>query len=142
MRKPLPVVVAALIWMGLAVCIVLFMEALRARDAETFRVERYPDVKITPDLALPSNAERSTLNFQLRSGEEIRWTLPVDERPFLVRLLASLRPWGEVGTDKGKVRVDEKGAEVAGAYKDDEKPSAADLVPTRMGIGIAGGAEY
>lgn len=75
-------------------------------------------------------------------AEWLRFTPVEDGRPFFVRLLLSLRPWGEVGTDKGKLRVDDQAAEVSGTYRDGERPRGADAVPRAYGVGIAGRAEF
>lgn len=92
-----------------------------AACAQTWRPE-YPDVTETPDL-----------------GGWLRVSEPVDRRPFLVRLIFSIRPWGEAGVDKAKLRLDREAAQLAGEYRDGDRPRGE---PGAFAIGINGGAEF
>jgi hypothetical protein len=113
----LPALVAGIIWVLAFLAIVMaFHLATEARAGEhrkEFQVQRYPDITETPNL-----------------GGWIKFREVVDARPFVVRLVQSLRPWAEVGTDKGSIKVDE------------ERPSVADLMPQSVGVGVSGGADF
>jgi hypothetical protein len=127
----LPVLVAAACWICIALLCVAVMEIGRASGGEdrtdlTDRTDLvFPDITETPDL----------------SGW-IKYSPPVDARPFLARLLDSLRFWAEVSTPKGKARVDESGAVVSGTYRDNERPAKNDLEPRRYAVGVTGGADF
>jgi hypothetical protein len=121
----LPVLVAAACWIGIALPCVAVMEIGRASGGEDRTDLVFPDITETPDLT-----------------GWIKYSPPVDERPFLVRLLDSLQFWAEVSTPKGKARLDDSGAVVSGTYRDNERPAKGDLEPRRYAVGVTGGADF
>lgn len=151
----LSALVAGALWIGLFLLIVFVSGRVHANDAR-----RNPDVTITPDLTSWRGETTPTwsgfhgasfLTAPCRQKAEcggvayadwLKFSPPVDARPFFVRLLFSVRPWGEVGTDKGKVRVDKDGANASATYRDGERPSKTDLMPKSAAVGMQGGADY
>ena len=116
-----PAWIAGVIW--LAIVGVMFAVASYAQSRWT--VQRYADIMDTPDLAGWISLSES-----------------VDTRGFPVRLLLSIRPWGEAGKSQGKVRVDADGANVSGSIHDNERFSRIDWTPEAFALGINGGADF
>jgi len=151
----LPALVAGALWIGLFLLIVFVAGRVHANDTR-----RNPDITITPDLTswrdettptwsgfhgasflAPSWSQKAECG-GVAYADWLKFSPPVDARPFFVRLLFSVRPWGEVGTDKGKVRVDKDGANASATYRDGERPSKTDLMPQSAAVGMQGGADY
>lgn len=82
-----------------------------------------------------ANAEqRLPENYQ----EWLAWTPKEDRRPFLVRLILSLRPWGEVGVDRAKIHLDERGVAAKGTAAD----AKINPQPTAFGLGLQAGTTW
>jgi hypothetical protein len=62
--------------------------------------------------------------------------------PAWQRLLLSIRPWGEVGSDHGKMKLDPGQVTLSGAYLDNERWNPRQAIPDRFGLGITGGIKF
>jgi len=117
----LPAMIAAACWAIIVVLIVAVMHLGAAR------AEIFPDITVTPDLT---------------GRSVITWRDIEDRRPFLLRLIESIRPWGEAGARRAKVRVQHDRADLAGYHYDDERVSSRQYVPDQFAIGLQGGADF
>jgi len=90
------------------------------------RGETFPDVTETINIA----------------PDVIVWSERFDRRPFILRLLASLTPWGEIGSSHARARIEADNCEISGSWSDDEKFQRDHIFPQRYAIGITGGAEF
>lgn len=99
----------------------------RADRSHLTDLAAFPDITDTPPIGCPPG---------------ITWGEVIDRRPFVTRLLASLRPWGETGSARARLRLDESRATLAGSSPDDAPLRLSDWTPSAFAIGLSGGAEF
>lgn len=62
--------------------------------------------------------------------------------PGWLRLLLSIRPWGEVGSSHGKLKLETTQVTIAGGFLDNERFSYSQIMPEAYGIGFSGGLGF
>jgi len=62
--------------------------------------------------------------------------------PGWLRLLLSIRPWGEVGSSHGKLKLETTQVTIAGGFLDNERFSYSKIMPEAYGIGFSGNLTF
>jgi hypothetical protein len=62
--------------------------------------------------------------------------------PGWLRLILSIRPWGEVGSTHARLKLETNQATIKGGFLDNERFSYSKLLPEAYGIGFSGGVTF
>ena len=58
------------------------------------------------------------------------------------RLLFSIRPWGEVGSSNGKLKLESTQATITAEFLDNDRFSFSKIIPQAYGIGLSGNFSF
>jgi hypothetical protein len=118
----LPILLAVLLWVLIALAIFGVLQIGTARGSEPF-----PDITETP---------------RIGEADVIVWSPTIDRRPFLVRLLASLRPWAETSASRARLRVTTTEAEFTAHWRENDTFTPSKVLPRDYAIGLSGGTDF